>query len=69
MLLLAGITAANYSHVKYFPSRAAYDVFYKIMLHVVNIASEEFAAYVQEFKLVVRYLRTVSDEAANWFEE
>ncbi len=65
--MLAGIAAANYSHVKYFPSRAAYDAFYQIMLHVVNIASEEFAKYVQE--LVVHYLRTVGDEAANWFEE
>jgi hypothetical protein len=27
MFLLAGIAAANYSHVKYFPSRGAYDVF------------------------------------------
>ncbi len=33
-------------------SRGAYDAFYQIMLRVVNIASEEFAAYVQE--LVVR---------------
>jgi hypothetical protein len=70
MFLLAGKAAANYSHVKYFPSfptRAAYDGFYEIMLCVVNNASEKFAAYVQE--LVVRYLRIVSDEAANWFEE
>jgi hypothetical protein len=65
--LLAGIAAANYSHVKYFPSRAVYDAFYEIMLRVVNIASKEFAACVQE--LVVRYLHTVSEEAANWFEE
>jgi hypothetical protein len=44
MFLLAGIAAADYSHVKYFPSRGAYDAFYEIMLRVVNIASEEFAA-------------------------
>ncbi len=50
MFLLAGIaaTSTNYSHVKFFPSRGAYDAFYEIMLRVVNIASEEFAAYVQE---------------------
>jgi hypothetical protein len=46
IFLRAGIAAANYSHFKYFPSRAAYDAFYEIMLRVVNIASEEFAAYV-----------------------
>ncbi len=34
------------------------------MLSVVNITSKEFAAYVQE--LVVCYLCTVSDEAADW---
>jgi hypothetical protein len=56
MFLLAGIAAANDSHVKYFPtnfpSRGAYDALYEIMLRVVNIASEEFTTYVQE--LVVR---------------
>ena len=67
MLLLPGIAASNYSHVKYFPSRAAYDAFYEIILRVVNIAFEDFADYAQF--LVVRYLRSVSDEAANWFEE
>ncbi len=67
LLLFPGIIASNYSHVKYFPSRAAYDAFYEIILRVVNIASEDFAAYAQ-FS-VVRYLRSVSDETANWFEE
>ncbi len=55
LFLLAGIAAANYSHVKYFPtkfpSRGAYDALYEIMLRVVNIASEEFTAYVQELKV------------------
>ena len=32
-----------------------------------HIAVEDFAAYAQW--LVVRYLRSVSDEAANWYEE
>ncbi len=66
MFVLTGIAAANYSHVKYFQSRVAYDAFYEFMLHAVNIAPKEFAMYVQE--LIVRYLCTVSDEAAQWFE-
>ncbi len=53
IFLLAGIAAANYSHVKYFPSRAAYGAFYEIMLRVVNIASEEFAFYHDVQELVV----------------
>ncbi len=56
LLLLPGISASNYSHVKYFPSRAAYDAFYEIIVRVVNIAFEDFAAYAQW--LVVRYLRS-----------
>ncbi len=58
MFLLADIAAVNYLHVsvKYFPmkfpSRGACEVFYEIMLRMINIASEEFTAYVQQ--LVVR---------------
>ncbi len=63
MVLFTGIATANYSHVSYFPSRAAYDEFYAIMLSVVMIAFEEFAAFIQD--LVVQYLRTVSDKAAD----
>jgi hypothetical protein len=34
----AGIAAANYSHVVYFPCRADYDIVYTIFLRVADIA-------------------------------
>jgi hypothetical protein len=43
---VTGIAAANYLHVNYFPSCAAKDAFYTILLQVVNISFEK-SFYVQ----------------------
>ena len=66
--MISGIAASNYSHVGYFPSRAAYDDFYSIALRVVDIARTPFAEYVQ--LLLVQYLAAkVSGQTSAWFEQ
>jgi uncharacterized protein (DUF2237 family) len=66
--LCAGIAAANYAHVGYFPSRDAYDDFYEILTGVVDIGIISFKDYV--IKAFVEYLRTHADDAsADWFEQ
>jgi hypothetical protein len=61
----AGIAAAKYSRVGYFPSRADYDIFYAILLRVAAIAvlSSSFAPLAQ--KLVVDFLRAKDGRSAD----
>ena len=66
--MLSGISAANYSHVHFFPERANYDEFYELVIRVVKIAFEDFAEYAQE--LLVQHLRAhFGDRSADWYEE
>jgi hypothetical protein len=66
--VISGIAASNYSHVGYFPSRAAYDDFYSIALRVVDIARTPFAEYVQQ--LLVQYLAAkVSGQTSAWYDQ
>ena len=66
--MISGIAASNYSHVGYFPSRAAYDDFYSIALRVVDIARTPFAEYVQQ--LLVQYLAAkVSGQTSAWYDQ
>ncbi len=67
LLVLSGIPASNYSHVSYFQWSENYDEFYAFIIRVVNISFETFATFVQA--LLVRHLRTFSDELAERYEE
>ena len=62
MLYYAGIAAENYSHVRYFPCRTDYDIFYAILLRVADIAVLSFASIMQ--KLIVDFLRAKDDRSA-----
>lgn len=66
--MLSGISAANYSHVHFFPERANYDEFYELVIRLVKIAFEPLAEYAQE--LLVQHLRTrFGNRPADWYEE
>jgi hypothetical protein len=43
MVGTAGIAAEKYSHVKYFPNRAAYDDYYDIAVDIGEVGVESFA--------------------------
>jgi hypothetical protein len=67
LLCVAGIAAANCSHVKQFPDRPAYDDYYDIVVDTGEIGVEQFAVRVQS--LLVQYLRArYGDDTANWCE-
>ncbi len=67
-MLCAGIAAANYLYVGYFPTSDAYDDFYGILTGVVDIGIPSFKDYV--IKAFVEYLHThVDDASADWFEQ
>ncbi len=51
----AGIAAEKYSHVKYFPNRAAYDDYYDIAVDIGEVGVDSFATLNQE--MLVDYLR------------
>ena len=61
----AGIAAEKYSHVKYFPNRAAYDDYYDIAVDIGEVGVESFATRIQE--MLVDYLRDKhGDKVADW---
>ena len=67
LLSVAGIAAANCSHVKQFPDRPAYDDYYDIVVDTGEIGVEQFAVRVQA--LLVLYFRAgYGDATANWCE-
>ena len=64
---VAGIAAANSSHVKQFPNVTAYDEYYDIVYDIGDIGVAQFATRVQQ--LLVDYLRDRhGDDTANWYE-
>jgi hypothetical protein len=61
----AGIAAEKYSHVKYFPNRAAYDDYYDIAVDIGEVGVDSFATRIQE--MLVEYLREKhGDSVADW---
>jgi hypothetical protein len=65
MMGSAGIAAEKYSHVKYFPNRAAYDDYYDIAVDIGEVGVESFATRIQE--MLVDYLRDKhGDKVADW---
>ena len=65
MVGTAGIVAEKYSHVKYFPNRAAYDDYYDIAVDIGEVGVESFATRIQE--MLVDYLRDKrGDKVADW---
>ncbi len=61
----AGIAAEKYSHVKFFPIRAAYDDYYDIAVDIGEVGVDSFATWFQE--MLVDYLREKhGDKVADW---
>ena len=68
-MFCTGIATANYSHVKYFPSRQLYDDFYSVLLRVVKIGVESFAPVVQQ-KLVDKLFHVdPSGKSGAWYRD
>ena len=66
--MLTGIAAASYSHVKYFPNRAAYDDYYDIVVDIADIGVLSFADRAQS--MLVEYLTTnYGENVGKWYEE
>jgi hypothetical protein len=65
--LAAGIAAANYSHVGYFPSRDEYDKYYEFLLRIVDISFEGFATRMQD--LLVDHLTEICESTGKWFRD
>jgi hypothetical protein len=55
LITLAGIGAEKYSHVKYFPTRAAYDENYDIAVDICEVGVDSLATRIQE--MLIDYLR------------
>jgi hypothetical protein len=65
MVGTAGIAAEKYSHVKYFPNRAAYDEYYDISVDIGEVGVDSFATRIQE--MLVDYLHDRhGDKIADW---
>ncbi len=65
MMGTAGIAAEKYSHVKYFPNRAAYNDYYDIAFDIGEVGVNSIATRIQE--MLVDYLRDKhGDKVADW---
>ena len=66
--MVTGIAASQYTHVKYFPNRAAYDDYYDIAVDIADIGVLSFAGRAQS--MLVEYLATsYGEKVAKWYEE